>query len=128
MKFITLLIVSLVFTGCASVSKWEPTLNTKISKNSAAAEQDVAECRVLANNAAGFGMAGLTDTIAGAAGGAATGAIVGALITSPAGPAAAAGGALGAFGGLFYGEYEADLTYKRAFSNCLFQRGQFPIN
>lgn len=128
MKFLTVLLFALFVTGCASVTKWEPTLNTAVSKNSANAERDVAECRVLANNAAGFGVNGFADTVAGAAGGAATGAIIGALVTSPAGPAAAAGGALGAFGGLFYGEYEADLTYKRAFSNCLFQRGQFPIN
>ena len=128
MKFLTAFIIALVITGCSTVTKWEPTINTKVDKNPESLSQDVAECKELASNAAGFAGEGLTDTVVGAASGAATGAIIGALITAPAGPAAAAGGALGGFGGLFYGEYESDLTYRRAYSNCLWQRGHYPIN
>lgn len=116
--------------GCAGTTKWEPTLNTKPDKNASAISQDVTECRDLAFKAAGFLEDGLEGAIISGAGGAAEGAVIGALISGAggAGVAAAAGAPIGAIAGLWYSEYEADLTYKRAYSNCLFQRGHFPIN
>lgn len=116
--------------GCAGTTKWEPTLNTKVDKNSASLSADVAECRDLAFQAAGYVKEGAEWTIVSAAGGAAEGAVIGALVSGAggAGVAAAAGAPIGAIAGLWYGEYEADINYKRAYSNCLFQRGHFPIN
>jgi outer membrane lipoprotein SlyB len=130
MKYITMLIFALFVTGCSTISKWEPTLNSKVDKNSASIEQDVTECRVLANQAAGWVIDGAEGTLVGAAGAAATGALAGALIPGAvsAGTGAVIGAPIGAVAGLWYSEYEADLNFKRAYSNCLFQRGHFPIN
>lgn len=130
MKYIISIILAALMTGCASVSKWEPTLNTMPHKNQAAEAQDVADCRVLADKAAGWVTEGTESTLVSAAGGAAEGAVIGALVAGAggAGAAAAAGAPIGAIAGLWYSEYEANLTFKRAFSNCLFQRGHYPIN
>ena len=40
--------------GCAGTTRWEPTLNTKPDKNVQAISLDVNECRVLADDAAGY--------------------------------------------------------------------------
>ena len=130
MKFIIAFITALMMTGCAGVSKWEPTMNSMPHKNQAAEAQDVAECRVLADKAAGWVTEGAEGTLVSAAGGAAEGAVIGALISGAggAGVAAAAGAPIGAIAGLWWSEYEANFAFKRAFSNCLFQRGHYPIN
>ncbi len=122
--------VAFLMTGCAGVSKWEPTLNTMPHKNQAAEAQDVAECRVLADHAAGWITEGTEGALVSGAGGAAEGAVIGALVAGAggAGVAAAAGAPIGAIAGLWWSEYEANFAFKRAFSNCLFQRGHFPIN
>lgn len=116
--------------GCAGATKWEPTLNTMPHKNQAAESKDLAECKDLAFQAAGYVKEGAEWTILSAAGGAAEGAVIGALVSGAggAGVAAAAGAPIGAIAGLWYSEYEADINYKRAYSNCLFQRGHYPIN
>lgn len=130
MKYITILFVALIMTGCASVSKWEPTLNAKVDKNSNSAEQDVLECRVLADKAAGWVSEGVEGALVSGAGGAAEGAVIGALVSGAggAGVAAAAGAPIGAIAGLWWSEYEANLEFKRAFSNCLWQRGHPVVN
>ena len=128
MKKVFIIFMVSMLVGCASVSRWEPTLNTMPNKNAANAEKDLAECRVLADKAAGFGMEGVEGAVGGAAGGAAEGAIIGAMIGGSAGPVAAIAAPMGGIAGLWYSEYEANLVFKRAYSNCLFQRGQFPIN
>ncbi len=124
------MIVALSMTGCASVSKWEPTMNSMPHKNQVAEAQDIADCRVLADKAAGWTTEGAEAALVSGAGGAAEGAVIGALIAGAggAGAAAAAGAPIGAIAGLWYSEYEANLTFKRSFSNCLFQRGHYPIN
>lgn len=130
MKFLITMFVALLMTGCASVSKWEPTMNTMAHKNQATEAQDIAECRVLADKAAGWVTEGAEGALVSGAGGAAEGAVIGALIAGAggAGAAAAAGAPIGAIAGLWWSEYEANFAFKRAFSNCLFQRGHFPIN
>ena len=64
------------------------------------------------------------------AGGAAEGAVIGALIAGAggAGAAAAAGAPIGAIAGLWWSEYEANNEFKHAFTNCLYQRGHYPVN
>jgi outer membrane lipoprotein SlyB len=130
MKKVMIFALATMLFGCASVSRWEPTLNDKVGKNQASAAQDIAECRVLADKAAGWVVEGTEATLVSAAGGAAEGAVIGALISGAggAGVAAAAGAPIGAIAGLWYSEYDANLNFKRAFSNCLYQRGQYPIN
>jgi outer membrane lipoprotein SlyB len=115
--------------GCSSVTKWEPTLNAKVDRNATSISTDIVECRALANEAAGFVVEGLSGSLIGSAGAAAEGATLGALTGSfGAGVGAGVGAAAGAIGSLWYSEYEANLTFKRAYSNCLWQRGHFPIN
>lgn len=128
MKKLAIIALSAILFGCAGASRWEPTLNDKVGKNQATASQDIAECRVLADKAAGWAVEGLEGALVGGAGGAAEGAVIGALLTGGAGPAAAAGAPIGAIAALWWAEYDANLVFKRAFSNCLYQRGQFPIN
>lgn len=130
MKYITTMILSILLLGCSTVTRWEPTMNTVPDKNVSSLNQDVADCRVLADNAAGWLSEGATGALISGAGGAAEGAVIGALISGAggAGVAAAAGAPIGAIAGLWYSEYEANLTFKRAFSNCLYQRGHYPVN
>lgn len=128
-KFFVFALAAFLF-GCAGTTKWEPTLNTMPHKAQVNETQDLAECKELAFKAAGYLQEGAEWSIASAAGGAAEGAVIGALVSGAggAGVAAAAGAPIGAIAGLWYAEYEADINYKRAYSNCLFQRGHFPIN
>lgn len=130
MKKLIVAALAVSMFGCAQVTRWEPTLNTGVGKHDATASKDLAECKVLALKSAGYLEDGALGTLAGAAGAAATGAIAGALIPGAvsAGTGAAIGAPIGAVAGLWYAEYEADLTYKRAYSNCLYQRGQYPVN
>lgn len=122
--------LAVALVGCSTATRWEPTMNPMPHKNSAAESRDLAECKVLALKASGWLEEGAEGTLAGAAGAAAIGALSGALIPGAvsAGTGAVIGAPIGAVAGLWYAEYEADLTYKRAYSNCLFQRGHFPIN
>jgi outer membrane lipoprotein SlyB len=127
-KLIVIALAAFLF-GCSAVSRWEPTLNDKVDKNQASVTQDVADCRVLADKAAGWAVEGLEGATVGAAGGAAEGAILGALLGGVStGPAAAVGAPVGAVAALWWSEYDSNLVFKRSFSNCLYQRGHFPIN
>lgn len=130
MKKLTIIAISALLFGCSTVSKWEPTMNTMPHKAQASEAQDIAECRVLADKAAGWVTEGAEGAIVSGAGGAAEGAVIGALVSGAggAGVAAAAGAPIGAIAGLWWSEYEANLAFKRSFSNCLFQRGHYPIN
>jgi outer membrane lipoprotein SlyB len=130
MKKLTIIALSVLLFGCTSAAKWEPTMNSMPHKAQATETQDIAECRVLADKAAGWVTEGLEGAIVSGAGGAAEGAVIGALISGAggAGVAAAAGAPIGAIAGLWWSEYEANFAFKRAFSNCLFQRGHYPIN
>jgi outer membrane lipoprotein SlyB len=130
MKKLFVFVLSAFLFGCAGTTKWEPTLNSMPHKNQAAESKDLAECKDLAFQAAGYVKEGAEWAFVSAAGGAAEGAVIGALVSGAggAGMAAAAGAPIGAIAGLWYAEYEADINYKRAYSNCLFQRGHYPIN
>lgn len=129
-RFISAVFIAFLFSGCSTVTSWEPVLNSSPDKNVSSQEKDVTECKELALKAAGYLKDGVVDALAAGAGGAAEGAVIGALVggAGGAGAAAAAGAPIGAIAGLWWGEYEADLTFRRSFSNCLYQRGHFPIN
>ena len=93
-----------------------PSPNARLS-------QDMAECKQLASRSSG-GTAyktiegGLVGGAIGAAGGAITGAFLG-----NAGQGAAIGAAAGGFTGGAYQGLSAEEAYKRAYSNCLRNRG-----
>lgn len=130
MKKLIIAAFAVTLFGCSTVTRWEPTLNTGVGKNTANASKDLAECKVLALKAAGYLEDGAAGTVVGATGGAVEGAIIGALISGAggAGVAAGVGAPIGAVAGLWWAEYEADLTFRRSYSQCLYQRGQYPVN
>lgn len=123
-----MLTIGLLLSACASQTGWTPTVDTYNNPNAYRLSQDMTECRALASQASGGTVkesaigAGVGGLI-GAAGGAAIGAIAG----SP-GTGAAIGGAAGGIGGGAKQGFEAEAEYKRAYSNCLRNRGHRVVN
>ncbi len=90
--------------------------------------RDLAECRMLAQRAAGYTpeqavKGGLIGGAVGAAAGAAIGAVLG-----HAGKGAAIGAAAGGFGGGTYSAIEAEKRYKKAYARCMRNRGYNVLN
>jgi outer membrane lipoprotein SlyB len=119
---------SALLTGCYSQGGWTPTVDPYNDPNAYRINQDMAECKNLASQASGgtakeaaigAGVGGLI----GAAGGAALGAIAG----SP-GTGAAIGAAAGGIGGGAKQGFEGESNYKRAYSNCMRNRGHRVVN
>jgi hypothetical protein len=119
---------SLMLSACASQTGWTPTVDTYNDRNVGRISQDMAECKDLASQASGGTLkesaigAGVGGLI-GAAGGAAVGAITG----SP-GTGAALGAAVGGIGGGAKQGLDAEGQYKRAYSNCMRNRGHNIVN
>ncbi len=134
MKKLTLsfvIIGSALITACATQTGWAPTVDYYNNPNAYRINQDYAECQQLARQASG-GTAGTAKETAIGAGvggliGAAGGAIVGAFTGNP-GTGAAIGAAAGGFGGGAKQGFEAESQYKRAYSNCLRNRGHRVVN
>lgn len=131
MKKFTLPIVivgSALLTACATYSGWTPTVDPYGDPNAYRLNQDIGECQQLAKQASG-GAVKETAIGAGVGGliGAAGGAAVGAFAGNP-GMGAAYGAAAGGFGGGAKQGFEADAQYKRAYSNCLRNRGHRVVN
>jgi len=90
--------------------------------------RDLAECKMLAQKAAGYTpeqavKGGLIGGAVGAAAGAAIGAVLG-----HAGKGAAIGAAAGGFGGGTYSAIEAERIYKKTYARCMRNRGYNVLN
>lgn len=120
-NFLSFILMGMVMVGCASMTGYKPVVNEKADKNAANINVDIEYCGDLAMKTAGYGGNTLTDTLAMGAYGAGMGGILGATVTSPAGPAALAGLGVGGLTGMFYGLYESDETFKRAYKTCMQQ-------
>ncbi|MFN8642615.1 MAG: glycine zipper family protein [Candidatus Binatia bacterium] len=113
----------------ASVAQWQPTVDTYGSSRAQYVNRDMEECRRLAQSAQGGGAVqqgvrgAATGGLVGAAGGAAIGAALG-----NAGRGAAVGAAAGGIGRGVGQASQADQAFRRAFSNCMRQRGHRVIN
>ena len=123
-----LFVFALVFTGCASQSGWSPTVDPYNDPNAGFIQRDQLQCRQLAHSTAGnvaaeTGKGALVGGAIGAAGGAAIGAAAG----SP-GLGAAVGAAAGGVGGAVKQGFGAEETYKRAYINCMRNRGHNVLN
>lgn len=132
MKYITTLLIALAMTGCSTITGYKPVMNERAHKTPVSEEKmadDYAYCQKLATQTAGWATETVGDTLAVASGAAAVGAVSGAIITGAvsAGVGAGAGGAIGGIAGLWYGVYEADETYKRAYNSCMTQLGHFVL-
>ena len=123
-----ILISSFLLSACASQTGWTPTVDPYSDPNAYRINQDMAECQQLAYQASG-GTA--TETAKGAGVGAliggAAGAAIGAISGNPA-AGAAYGAAAGGFGGGTRQGLNAENQYKRAYINCMRNRGHNIIN
>jgi outer membrane lipoprotein SlyB len=128
-KTISAIVLSaLVMSGCSSWGEWSPTVDPYGDPNAANISRDKVECRQLAKNAGGgtASQAGKGAVVGGAIG-AAAGAVLGAAVGSP-GSGAAVGAAVGGVGGGTSQGFNSEATFKRAFINCMRNRGHNVIN
>lgn len=123
----TVIVGSILLTACAQVSGWKPTVDPYNDRNAHLIPQDQAQCEQLASQAAGTAKETAMGAGAGALMGAAGGAVTGAFLGNP-GAGAAIGAAAGGLGGGAYKGLSADDAYKRAFTNCMRQRGHNVVN
>jgi hypothetical protein len=121
-----LLTLSALLGGCASMSGWHPVIDPRMDQHPDTTQRDMMECKNLAEQASDVtkevGMGVGVGAVTGAAGGAAAGAIAGSAATG-----AAAGALLAIPAGLWEG-YQANEDFKRAFKNCMRQRGHTVVN
>jgi outer membrane lipoprotein SlyB len=125
---ILFLVSALFFTGCATQGGWQPTVDTYNDPNAHRIGSDMEDCRYLAKSASGdtareSGKGALIGGAIGAASGAAIGAAVGS-----AGAGAMIGAAAGGIGGASKQGFGTEEAYKRAYSNCMRNRGHNVIN
>ena len=116
-------ISTLVLSACYSQGGYTPTVDSYNNPNAYRINQDIAECKQLANrssggtlkeSAIGAGVGGLI--------GAAGGAVVGAFTGNP-GKGAAIGAAAGGFGGAAKQGFSAEDRFKNAYNQCMSSRG-----
>lgn len=116
-----------VLSGCSTYGGYQPVVDTYNDPNAGRLQQDQAECKMLAKEAGSTGTEALKGAAAGGLLGAAAGAALGAVTGNP-GAGAAMGAAAGGIGGGAYKGVDADADYKRAYNNCLRNRGHKVIN
>ena len=126
--FGTFFIGTLLLSSCASQTGWTPTVDPYGDPNAYRLNQDMAECQQLARQASG----GTTRETAkglgiGALLGGAAGAAIGAVVGDP-GTGAAIGAAAGGIGGGTRMGVQSNYQYKRAYINCMRNRGHNIVN
>lgn len=127
MKLVTLGLICLYLTGCATYGGWQPTVDPRVSRVDTLS-RDLGECKQLAQEVAGDpGKKAGIGALAGGALGAAAGAVLGAA-SGNAGSGAVIGTAVGGLGGAGTQGFSADEEYKRAYIQCLEGRGQTVLN
>lgn len=125
-NLLTMLVLSVLATGCASMSGWKPIVDPRLDRHPTTTERDMGECKALAEQASDITKEIAMGTGVGAVTGAAGGAAVGAVAGSAA--AGAAGGAILAIPAGLWEGYEANENFKRAFKTCMRQRGHTIVN
>lgn len=123
-----------LLAGCATTSQtqWTPTVDTYGNSRAQYLSRDMEECRALATRASGStgeqaAHGAMSTGLLGAAGGAAIGGILGGSRSS-LGRGAALGAVTGALAGGTSSAAQTDAEFKRAFNNCMRQRGHNVIN
>lgn len=124
---LSVLASAIVANGCATYSGWQPTVDPYGDRNPAMIPQDTEQCKALAQQAGSVGSETAKGAAAGALIGAAGGAALGAIYGNPA-TGAATGAAIGGIGGATKQGVEGDDNYKRAFINCMRNRGHNVVN
>jgi outer membrane lipoprotein SlyB len=118
---------AMIAGGCATYSGWQPTVDPYGDKNPQMIQADTEQCQMLAKQAGSLGTESLKGAGVGALIGAAGGAALGAIWGNPA-TGAAAGATIGGIGGGANQGIDADSQYKRAFINCMRNRGHNVVN
>lgn len=123
---LVLLFSLMMLSACVSQSQWTPTVDTYGDSRAQFVTQDQQECRQLAMQVSGSsttkaGEGALVGGLLGAAAGAAVGAAAGG--GRGAGMGAAIGGATGGIGGGAYRGLQSNQAFKRAFDQCMRNRG-----
>lgn len=114
-------------SACATYTGWTPVVDTYNDPNAYRLQQDMADCKMLAQQAGSVGTESAKGVVAGGLLGAAAGAAIGAVAGNPGG-GAAIGAAAGGIGGGANQGVDADYQYKRAYINCLRDRGHRVVN
>jgi outer membrane lipoprotein SlyB len=122
-----ILVAMLALGGCATYTGWQPVVDPRSDPNPAMIQQDTEECKMLAQQAGSVGTETAKGVAAGGLLGAAAGAAIGAVTGHP-GAGAAIGAAAGGIGGGAQTGVTGDEAYKRAFTNCMRNRGHNVIN
>lgn len=127
-NFVLIATAALLLPACATQTGWTPTVDTYNDRNTYRLNQDMHDCRQLAEHASG-GTAKETAIGAGVGGliGAAGGAALGAIFGNP-GTGAAIGAAAGGIGGASKQGLQSEDRFKSAYNSCLRQRGHTVIN
>jgi len=122
----SIIIVSIMLTlsGCYTAGGYQPTVDAYGDKNAYRINQDMAECRQLAEQASGGGTGKETLIGAGVGGliGAAAGAAIGAAAGNP-GMGAAIGAGAGGFGGAAKQGFTSEDRFRNAYNQCMSGRG-----
>ena len=118
---------AVIASGCATYGGYQPVVDSYNDPNASRIQQDMADCKMLAKEAGSTGTEALKGGAVGALGGAAAGAALGAIIGNP-GTGAALGAAAGGIGGAGYQGVDADNQFKRAYINCMRNRGHNVVN
>jgi outer membrane lipoprotein SlyB len=118
---------AVIANGCATYGGYEPVVDTYNDPNAVRIPQDKQECSMLANQAGSTGTETAKGVAVGGLLGAAAGAAIGAVAGNPGG-GAAIGAAAGGIGGGANSGLDADNQYKRAYINCMRNRGHNVIN
>ncbi len=120
--------VVILAAGCASQTGWQPVVDPYNDPRAAYINQDLAECKMLAQRVSGYTPGEVVKGgLIGGAIGAASGAAIGAAVGSP-GKGAAIGAAAGGIGGGTYKGMDAETAYKNAYIRCMRQRGHKVLN
>ena len=121
-------IILIMLAGCASQTGWQPTVDPYNDPRAAYVNQDLVECKMLAQRVSGYTPGQTAEgALIGGAIGAAAGAAIGAAAGAP-GKGAAIGAAAGGIGGGTYKGLDAESKYKNAYIRCMRQRGHNVLN
>ncbi len=129
-KFLLFLVLAFltIFYGCASQTGWQPVVDPYNDPRAAYINQDLMECKMLAQRVSGYTPEeAAKGALIGGAVGAAAGAAIGAAVGAP-GKGAAIGAAAGGIGSGTYKGLSAEEAYKRAYINCMRNRGHKVLN
>jgi hypothetical protein len=121
-------LLALASAGCVTTQPWTPTVDTYGSSRAQYVSRDLEECRRLARGASGSAPGeAARGAVLGGLVGAAGGAAMGAALGNP-GRGAALGAAAGGIGLGASRAAQSDAAFRRAYANCMRQRGHNVVN